>query len=86
MGCNDYYDPARDRENERWRTNTALLDELGFATVFVSSRGLYGSAIAALCPECSAMVWCGDLRREDDLPWARAHNEWHQQLARDLYV
>lgn len=80
MGCSDYYDPARDREDERWRINTQTLKELRFGFRFIETgRASLGDTAIALCHTCGAMVWCGDLRRIEDLPDVSKHHQWHQQ-------
>lgn len=73
MGCNDYYDPVRDRRDERWRANTELIKRSNCELV------IYQDTYVS-CKECGAMVWTGKLHDEDDLPMVRAHRQWHERL------
>ena len=72
MGCNDYYDPSRERGDERWRDNNTLVNRSGCKRITAGGADFY-----VVCCDCGAMVWTGDLRREDDLPFVRVHHHWH---------
>lgn len=76
MGCDDYYDPVREREDENWHRNENTLKELGFGRVDLPSSGLHDPSVG-ICYLCCAMVYLGDLRREKDLPAVHKHVEWH---------
>lgn len=68
MGCDDYYDPARDRQ----RDNTRALMSLGFTPIRLVDTVSFG-----VCATCYAMVYLGDLSYVTDVSAARAHREWH---------
>lgn len=71
MGCRDYYDPAYEREQKRWRENNTLINRSNCKRI----SGRVDEHVA--CCDCGAMIWTGDLFREDDLPFVRAHHHWH---------
>lgn len=73
MGCDDYYDPVREREDGNWRRNENTLKELGFERINLPSSDLS----VGVCHICCAMVYLGDLRRVKDLPAVHKHVEWH---------
>lgn len=77
MGCNDYYDPAREEEDENWRRNTAYLEERGFSFRSIGS-GLNKGDLAE-CNRCCALVWIGDVWRRSELSEVKAHADWHAE-------
>jgi hypothetical protein len=81
MGCNDYYDPSREREDKNWRRNNELINRSNCKRFRTAGSNDYVG-----CCECGAMVFTGDLWQEEDLPWVRAHHHWHSLLPRPLAV
>lgn len=72
MGCNDFYDPVRERSDNRWRANLDLIKRSNCEQI--RHKDSYVS-----CKECGAMIWTGRLQDEDELPMVIAHHKWHVQ-------
>lgn len=73
MGCDDYYDPSRDREDRLWRENCATIEQNNMIRHYN-----FGSDFA-VCNECGTVVWTGELRRVDALPCVEKHRQWHAE-------
>jgi len=71
MGCNDYDDPIREKEDLSWRRNTNRLRELNFQRL--------PDPMVQSCNTCGALVHVGNLRREESVIRAEKHHTWHQE-------
>lgn len=78
MGCDDYYDPGSQRRAVNWGRNNKLVNDCGCKRI----AGNVADYVA--CCKCGAMVWTGSLWEEDDLPFVRVHDHWHELIG-DMY-